>query len=346
MTEHDGTMDWRQRPATLDDASAATGMFNARSRHFYGVDQASEDQIRAWMGSTQLDLERDTRLITDEKGRILAWANLNDPGDPCVSITFGLSVAVGFMGNPALWDTLLAWCERRAREVVPRAPSGARVVMAFQGLVEDEHRWAAVERAGGVRVRISNRMRVDLEPNDPQPTSPDGIDWRCADIDDDLEPLAAAVEEAFRDQWGHIERSPDAMLHEWRTSIAMSGDRFDPSLWFLAVDRSTGEIAGFALCEPDIAGDATLGYVDTLGVRRRWRKRGLGLALLHHAFAELGRRGCVAVELDTDSESLTGALRLYEKAGMRVIRRQASYEKVLRSGRDLAVRELERSAGA
>jgi len=62
--------------------------------------------------------------------------------------------------------------------------------------------------------------------------------------------------------------------------------------------------------------------------------------LLHHTFAEFHRRGYVGVELDMDSQNLTGALRVYERAGMHVIRQSMSYEKELRPGIDLATREL------
>ena len=65
-----------------------------------------------------------------------------------------------------------------------------------------------------------------------------------------------------------------------------------------------------------------------------WRKRGLGLALLRQAFAEFYRHGWTQVGLDVDSESETGATRLYERAGMRVApgHAYAVYRKELRPG--------------
>ena len=50
------------------------------------------------------------------------------------------------------------------------------------------------------------------------------------------------------------------------------------------------------------------GYVSSLGVRRPWRKRGLGLALLQHSFGEMKRRGMTRASLDVDAENLTGAV--------------------------------------
>jgi ribosomal protein S18 acetylase RimI-like enzyme len=69
--------------------------------------------------------------------------------------------------------------------------------------------------------------------------------------------------------------------------------------------------------------------VNVLGVRRPWRRRGLALALLLHSFHELEARGMDRVALGVDAESLTGAVRLYEKAGMRVVRQSDTWEKPL-----------------
>ncbi|MEZ4726737.1 MAG: hypothetical protein R3E79_06345 [Caldilineaceae bacterium] len=66
----------------------------------------------------------------------------------------------------------------------------------------------------------------------------------------------------------------------------------------------------------------------------------LALALLHHAFGEFYRRGVKKVGLGVDASSLTGATRLYEKAGMKPFRQYNTYEKELRPGRDLTTRQL------
>jgi mycothiol synthase len=80
------------------------------------------------------------------------------------------------------------------------------------------------------------------------------------------------------------------------------------------------------------------GWVDVVGVRRPWRNRGLGLALLRHAFAEYHRRGVRKVGLSVDAESVTSAPRLYGRAGMSVKSSYVIYVKELRSGVDLAAR--------
>ena len=111
-------------------------------------------------------------------------------------------------------------------------------------------------------------------------------------------------------------------------------EAFDPTLWFLAMDGE--QLAGMALCKQSSTEDPDMGWVRVLGVRRPWRKRGLGLALLLHSFAELKRRGKKRTGLGVDSGSLTGATHLYEKAGMHVDRVYDSYEIEMRPGRELA----------
>jgi ribosomal protein S18 acetylase RimI-like enzyme len=62
-------------------------------------------------------------------------------------------------------------------------------------------------------------------------------------------------------------------------------------------------------------------------VLRPWRRRGLGRALLLQAFAAFRERGLARAALGVDAESLTGANRLYESAGMHVAARFDIYEK-------------------
>ena len=77
---------------------------------------------------------------------------------------------------------------------------------------------------------------------------------------------------------------------------------------------------------PERSGEPGYGWVGTLGVRRPWRRRGIGEALLRRSFRVLHERGYRRVRLSVDAESLTGATRLYKRAGMRVIRQANTWE--------------------
>ena len=102
---------------------------------------------------------------------------------------------------------------------------------------------------------------------------------------------------------------------------------FDPGLWLLAEDG--GEPAGIAICEAGKEGDETTGWVHVLAVRRPWRGRGLGTALLRWSFLALRGRGLEHAALGVDAENTTGAVRLYERAGMRVAHRFETWDRPL-----------------
>jgi ribosomal protein S18 acetylase RimI-like enzyme len=127
------------------------------------------------------------------------------------------------------------------------------------------------------------------------------------------------MNEAFVDHFQQSEEPFDA----WRARLLGHAD-FDPDLWLIAWDG--GEAAG-ALIAYD-HGD--LGWVKGLGVRRPWRRRGLGAALLAQALAAFHQRGQLRVDLGVDAEGATRPLRLYERAGMQATSAYELYTRDLR----------------
>ena len=180
-------------------------------------------------------------------------------------------------------------------------------------------------------------MRIDLDDGSEQPSLPDGIlirtfqpghDERIDDAEQnsghDERPVHAALSEAFRDHWGSNFDPFDVWKHD---NIEAEGAGFDASFWFVALEGD--EVVGVACCRAGSASAPDAARFDELGVRRAWRHRGIGRALLLRAFAEARRRSIAAVELNVDSESPTGATRLYEGVGMRAIRSFERWEKII-----------------
>ena len=66
-----------------------------------------------------------------------------------------------------------------------------------------------------------------------------------------------------------------------------------------------------------------------VGVAASYQQRGIGTALLRHAFVEYHRRGMPRVSLGVDAENPSGATRVYERAGMRVVAEDVVFEKDL-----------------
>jgi mycothiol synthase len=174
------------------------------------------------------------------------------------------------------------------------------------------------EQLGFREVRRYYHMRIVFDGPPEVPALPEGIEL-AAFHREDARAFHAAVGEAFAEEWGFVALPFD----EWvRTRI--DAPDTDLTLWFVARDRD--EIAGIVRCDPKKYGG---GWIGMLGVRMPWRKRGIGLALLQHAFTEFHRRGEPHVGLGVDADNPTGATRLYEKAGMQVLTEDIVFEKEL-----------------
>lgn len=148
------------------------------------------------------------------------------------------------------------------------------------------------------------RLRVELAGALPDPIWPAGVRERTF-RPGDAEAVHALLEHGYRRGGGRVDA-----FETWLP--AMTGDsEFDPGLWFLA---ETGDgLAGVTLCW-------TSAFVKDLVVHESWRRRGVGEALLRLAFAAFAARGATGVELKVEAANV-GALRFYERVGMRVVER-------------------------
>jgi len=169
------------------------------------------------------------------------------------------------------------------------------------------------------------------------PALTDGITVRTYDPETETEAVYRAFVDSFKDHFGFIEPPFEKGFADFKHNL-INEPGYDPKLWFVAVEGH--EIVGVCICRNEDPEDPESGWVNELGVRRSWRKRGLGYALLKHAFAAFHANGRKRVGLGVDATSLTGALQLYERAGMRVLRQFKMYESELRPGRELAVESL------
>jgi ribosomal protein S18 acetylase RimI-like enzyme len=313
-------------------------MLNARSQKLYGENQSTRESVAAWWGKLGFTLETDMRLVLDSEGAVAGLAYVLNDGAPHIGFGCVAAVAPRYEGDAAVWDGLYAWGVARAKELLPLASREIRVAATASADSQDEARRAALERAGFAPVRVENHMRVDLVTPPEGASWPSGVSVRTAALDVDMRAIVAAYIEAWRDHWGFVERPFAGVLATFLGEIESRCGRVDPSLWFLAVEGD--EVVGMSLCIAGLMDNPKGGYIYDLGVRPAWRRRGIALALLHHTFTEFHRRGYVAVELDVDSQSLTGAPRVYERAGMRAVRQSVTYEKELRRGIDVATRML------
>ncbi len=305
------------RPATSEDLNGVVELVVAYDVFDFGEPDFSAEFLRDEWARPRFDLQTDTWVVTGPGAEIVGYASAYDE-DPHLVVD---SWAVVHPEHPGrgIGELLLGLVETRAREHVPLAPAGVVRLQHAVTSTDEGHR-ALLVAAGFRLVRHYRHMEIDPRDRLEPPPPPDGIAVRAFLPGRDERALYSAIEESFRGEWCFVLEPFD----EWVAQVTDEG--FDPGLWLLAEegDEMAGLLVGKKWGER--------GWIDLVGVRPPWRRRGIGACLLGYGFAGFARRGFARVMLNVDAANETGATDLYERAGMRVRRRWDLYEKEL-SGR-------------
>jgi mycothiol synthase len=310
------------------DSEAVTDLCATAAMAEYGTPDVTLEAVRESYNAPAFDPATDGLLVLDSHGKLAGVVEYYDIDAAHVAPDVFVRVRPDLL-EAGIGEALLAWAERRGQATLVLAAPDLRVSLHAYVAGVNEPMQRIYERSGWAVERIFWTMEIDLGDQGPvAPPLPAGIAIRATVPGQDERAIFAVEGEAFADHFGYVARTYD----DWMTLLTKVNP-YDPSLWFLAADGD--QIAGIALCQLEARGRPELGWVTLLGVRPAWRGRGLGLALLKHAFAELHRRGQRKVGLGVDSQSLTGATRLYERAGMQVTRDGRSYVRVIREGREI-----------
>jgi mycothiol synthase len=202
--------------------------------------------------------------------------------------------------------------EQRLREVAAAHPAEATKFFSVFSPARRVGKVALFQSEGFTAVRHFYNLERSLAGDLPSAPLPAGLELRPVQRAD-LRAIWDANEEAFRDHWGAKPQS-QAAFEAWRDA-----PHFDHSLWRVAWDSASGQVAGVATnvinAQVNAEFGRQVGTVDELSVRRPWRGHGLGRALLAHSLAALKARGMTTAAIGVDSENDTGAPHLYASAG-------------------------------
>lgn len=326
ITNHPLPAGFIARPPTMDDVQAVTDLINAAEKAEYGRGTLTEEIVRTSWEDPDMDVAQDALLIAAHDGRVIACGDMEQYQH--ARIYCSAKVHPDFCGC-GLGSYLVRWLEVQARRHIALAEPDVRVSMINWISSVNQAAKRIVEQAGYTHIRSHWDMEIDMTEPPAAPQWPQSITLRPFVTGQDDFIVYELDEEAFSDHWGHMP-TPFEQWKHW----TVNRPGFDPSLWFLAFDGNT--LAGIAQCRYENED----GWVGTLAVRRSYRRLGLGMALLQHAFGEFYRRGTRKVGLGVDAQNLTGATRLYQRAGMHIARQADFYEKELRPGRELSVQSL------
>ena len=143
---------------------------------------------------------------------------------------------------------------------------------------------------------------------------------REIDVKDEreLRSFHSVHQDSFSKHFGFMPRS----YEDWSNLVLRDSEELGLRVWLISID---GQDVGFLDCNDELKHEEC-GYVAGLGVRLAHHGKGLGEALLRHGVKvhkEIGRRK-LCLNVDAGNES--GALRLYEKVGMKPISEWHQYE--------------------
>lgn len=298
------------RPPRDDDFEPMLALMNAHQLAAFGEADITADELRTWLTTPSIDPERDVRLL-ERDGRLVGYVDADFTGDDPRRWWSDIKISPDEDESSVLPE-LLRWLDERA---------GSGILRTWTG-VNDERMLRAYEQDGFEAARHSYRMERLLDGELREPAWPAAITVREFEPPDER-----AVYEVHIEIWQDASDPVEETFEDWQHWLTKR-EGFDPSLWFIAF--AGDEIVAFSLCRPDDT-DPNAGYVNLLGVRRPWRRQGLGEALLLHSFHAFRARGYTRATLGVDASSPTGATRLYERAGMTVYRDTVYLERPVRS---------------
>lgn len=315
---------WTTRRPTFDDIPAILALVHASDIAAVGEPDFSAEDVREALTTPHTDPAQDCWLAVDPEGEVVGWTY---PENPSGGARDFIEVYVHpERGRPAqrpLLDLMLARVAERA------AGFGRAAVTARAGAIPTETHWIdTLTAAGFTFVKRYARMRRDLDGVATQPPAPpEGVGIRPVRADDDgeMRRFHAVIEEAFTDTGEH----PPIDYDSWRAQLAkLPSVAYDE--WLVA--EADGRWAG-VLHSADQALDRNEGWVKMLAVLRPYRRRGVGAALLRHAFAVYAAKGRTGAGLGVDLTNPTRPATLYRSVGMSPVYEADMFEREVLAAR-------------
>ncbi len=256
------------------------------------------------------------------------WNWVNDVGE-CIYGIHG-NVHPAWRGK-GLGRAILSWQEQRAREIAtPHSTSEPRFLQAFVHNIDKQYATLhLLEHAGYTTIRYGFMMVRENLDDIPDLPLPHGLEVRPV-RPEHLRCIWDALNEAFRDHWGHRESTEadyERFVNEYDQQL---------HLWQVAWDTETNEVAGMVLNEITAYENECFhekrGWTDPICVRRAWRRRGLARALIMRSLRVLREQGMTEAALGVDAQNPNKAMHLYERCGYRPVIKSYTMRKEQRIG--------------
>ncbi|GAB4210530.1 MAG: GNAT family N-acetyltransferase [Roseiflexaceae bacterium] len=272
----------------------------------------NEAMLRGEFCEPGFDPARDLHLWEGAGGALLALGRLwvSPPDEQTEVIVWPYVHPAARESN--LEEQIIAWAERRAHEVAHERGVQARLRCHVR---EDQTmRIARMERLGFRLARSFLRMGCHLDGALPDAVAPEGFTIRPLAGPEEAPAWADTYNTSFSDHWNAHTIGAEHITH-----LIAHDPHYQPggNLIALAPDGSMAGICYNYTNPEEQDNGGMVGWVEALGVRREYRRAGLGQALLLTGLRWLQSQGAASAKLSVDADSPTGATRLYEVCGFR-----------------------------
>ncbi|MBE0670578.1 MAG: GNAT family N-acetyltransferase [Anaerolineales bacterium] len=222
---------------------------------------------------------------------------------------------------------MLRWMENRLRAIATEHPAEQEKFFQSFATQYEVGLAAMLENEGYQPVRYNWEMVRPTLDNIPTFPMPEGLEIRPV-LPEHYRAIWDAATESFRDHWG-FSHPTEEDYQDWLTDKNI----FQPDLWQVAWDMATNQVAGqvrpFIYHAQNEKFNRKRGFTESVSVRRPWRRRGLARALIVRSLEAQKQQGMTESILSVDSENISGATRIYEDCGFRVVKRNTIYRKAL-----------------
>jgi mycothiol synthase len=302
------------RLADLYDAWAETGGLTWR---------ISAAEIAHEMAGPDAGVATNYRVAEDDRARFVASVVVHPRSAPGLKHRAWLFIT-SRTEHAHLETIAAAWGTTRAAAAFDAAGGDMPRVVRVNADARNVARIARFEALGFTICRYFLDMIRPLAAPIPQVRAPDGVailDWDERWV----EPSWQAHCDAFADHWGSLPPT----IEEW--GHRRDDPHFRSDLSVVAV--AGGSLVGYAL-NAVFPHDWTYrsrreGWIEILGTRRAWRRRGIGSALIAESMRRFAADGLDHAALDVDGANPTGAFGIYERLGFAEIDRTVELMKEL-----------------
>ncbi len=216
---------------------------------------------------------------------------------------------------------LITWCEARLKEIADSHPLD---IPRFFQIESNEFKPDfndLLASLGYAPVRYFIEMVRSLE-DFPSAELPPDVDVRPVAKDQERKVWEASCE-AFRDHWGFAKQDDK---HYQRY---ISSKYFQPELWQVAWNGDTvvASVLNYIDHDYNEKNQRLRGWTEDISTHRAWRKRGLARALIVRSMHMHKALGMTEVGLGVDTDSPTGAQKLYQNLGYQKEKTFITYRK-------------------